>query len=160
MKELVHKKIINLILSFSIIAIIFAFYVEIVLGHKPCNLCLLERIPYMFVIILITILLFFKSLEKITFGLMGLTFLIATLLSLYHVGIEQGIIQESAVCNSSSGLDIINKEDLLKDLSNERISCKIVTFTVFGLSLATINAFVSLVISFITFKIFLSYEKK
>ena len=160
MKELVHKKIINLILSFSIIAIIFAFYVEIILGHKPCNLCLLERIPYIFVIILITILLFFRSLEKIIFGLMGLTFLIATLLSLYHVGIEQGIIQESAVCNASSSLDIINKEDLLKDLSNERISCKIVTFSVFGLSLATINAFVSLIISFITFKMFFNYEKK
>ena len=41
------------ILFFSIFAILFAYYVEFVLGHKPCNLCLLERIPYILAILII-----------------------------------------------------------------------------------------------------------
>ncbi len=158
MDKLVYKKTIKSILFFCIFAIIFAYYVEFILDHKPCNLCLVERIPYILTIVIIIFLFFYRNSEKISFGLIGLIFLSSTLLSLYHVGIEQGIFEESSVC--SSNLDILSKEELLKDLTNEKISCKIVTFTIFGLSLATINAFVSLIISLITIKIFLNYEKK
>ena len=158
MNKLVYKKTIKSILFFCIFTIIFAYYVELILDHKPCNLCLLERIPYILTVVIIIFLFFYRNSEKISFGLIGLIFLSATLLSLYHVGIEKGIFEESSVC--SSNLDILSKEELLKDLTNEKISCKIVTFTIFGLSLATINAFVSLIISLITIKIFLNYEKK
>ena len=68
------------------------------------------------------------------------------------------LLQESITDEDFAKIEKLSK--YISNLSNERISCKIVTFTVFGLSLATINAFVSLVISFITFKMFLSYEKK
>ena len=30
----------------SFVAIIAAYFIEYVLGHQPCNLCLIERIPY------------------------------------------------------------------------------------------------------------------
>ena len=49
---------------------------------------------------------------------------------------------------------------LLKELNNTRISCKNVDFKFFGFSLATINTFISLIFSIITFRIFINYEKK
>ena len=160
MSKLIYKKTIYSILFLSIFAIIFAYYVELVLGHQPCNLCLFERIPYILVITIIITLLVFRDLEKILFSLIGIVFLISFFLSIYHVGIEQEIFNESSVCSAGSNMDILDKEELMKNLTNQRISCKNVTFYIFGLSLATINAFISLIISFITLKIFLKYEKK
>ena len=36
----------KIILLFSFVALISAYFIEYVLGHQPCNLCLIERIPY------------------------------------------------------------------------------------------------------------------
>ncbi len=155
-----NKSILNFILYFSIFAILFAFYVELILGHKPCNLCLLERIPFILSIIIICLLSIFKRHEKIVFLALGIVFMLALILSTYHVGIEQGLISESSICRSSSGLKIEDKEQLLKELKKNTISCKNVTFKIFGFSLATINAFVSLAISLITTHRFINYEKK
>ena len=91
---------------------------------------------------------------------MSIIFLLATLLSFYHFGIEQGFIKESAVCDIKQNTNNLSKEDLLKELNNARISCKDVDFRFFGFSLATINTLISLFFSIITFRIFINYEKK
>ena len=159
--NLIRKKIVlNIILYFSLFAIMFAYYVELILGHQPCNLCLLSRIPYILATLIIVFSIFFKSFKKICFLILSIIFFLATLLAIYHVGIEQGIISESAICESRSGLGILDKDQLLIELKNSSISCKNVTFTILGFSLATINTFVSFIFSLITFNIFLKYEKK
>ena len=155
-----YKNILNFLLIFSVFSILFAFYVEYVLGHKPCNLCLLQRVPYILTIILIIIVAFFKNLQRLVFLLLSLIFLLGTLLSLYHVGIEQGLISESFVCADNVDTSITDKAEILKQLQNKAVSCKDVTFTVIGASLASINTFISLVITIITISIFIKYEKK
>ena len=160
MYQLKKKIEINIILFSSIFALIVAFFIEYILGHKPCNLCLFERIPYILAIILIVLVLIFKNLEKNVFLLLSIIFLLATLLSFYHFGIEQGFIKESAVCDIKQNTNNLSKEDLLKELNNARISCKDVDFRFFGFSLATINTLISLFFSIITFRIFINYEKK
>ena len=160
MNLLNRKNILSIILYFSFFSILFAYYVELFLNHKPCNLCLLERVPYILSIIIIITSLIFKKFEKFTFLFLGLIFLLSTLLSIYHVGIEQGLINELPVCKSGLGLNTLDKEQLLKELEKNSISCKDVTFSILGLSLATINTFASLTISLITMKIFYNYEKK
>ena len=160
MSQLKKKIDINIILFSSIFALIGAFFIEYILGHKPCNLCLFERIPYILAIILIVLVLIFKNLEKNVFLLLSIIFLLATLLSFYHFGIEQGFIKESAVCDIKQNTNNLSKEDLLKELNNARISCKDVDFRFFGFSLATINTLISLFFSIITFRIFINYEKK
>ena len=112
------------ILFFSLFAILFAYYVEFVLGHKPCNLCLLERIPYILAILIIILSSIFKNLKKLSFLMLGIIFLLATFLSIYHVGIEQGIISESALCKAQPGLNILDKEQLVQELEKSNISCK------------------------------------
>jgi len=80
-------------------------------------------------------------------------------MSLYHFGIEQGFIKESLVCDLSSTNTNLTKETILNELKQKTISCKDVTFKIFGLSLATFNIFISLIISVIIIKLFLNYEK-
>ena len=160
MRPLKYKTVLNLILIFSVFSILFAFYVEYILGHKPCNLCLLQRLPYIATIILIVLVIILKNFEKLSFLLLSLIFLAGLLLAIYHVGIERGLISESFVCGNNVDINITDKSEILKQLQNKAISCKDVTFAVFGLSLATINAFISTFIVIITLIIFIKYEKK
>ena len=159
MSQIKNKRILNLILLFSIIAIITAYIIQYVLGHQPCNLCLIERLPYIFSIIIVSVCLFFNKFEKITLIILSLIFCAATLLSFYHFGIEQGFIKESLVCDLNSLNNELTKEALLNQLKEMPVSCKDVTFKIFGLSLATFNIFISLILSVITIKLFLTYEK-
>ena len=159
MSKIKNKKIFSLILLFSVFALISAYFIQYVLKHQPCNLCLIERIPYVFSIIVILICLFTKKFEKLSLIILSLIFFSATLIAFYHFGIEQGFINESLVCDLSDESKNLSKEALLNQLKEESISCKDVTFRIFGLSLATLNIFISLILSAITIKLFLSYEK-
>ena len=159
MSEMKHKTLLNLILLLSIFALIMAYFIQYILDHKPCNLCLIARIPYISVVIIISLCLFFKKFEKILLISLGLIFFSATLLSFYHFGIEQGFIKESFVCNLDVKNNALTTEALLNQLKEKTISCKDVTFKIFGLSLATINIIVSLILCIITIKLFLNYEK-
>jgi disulfide bond formation protein DsbB len=159
MLQVKNKISLKLVLVFSIFAILAAYFIQYALGHQPCNLCLIERVPYIFSIIIISICLFTQKFEKITLIILSLTFFAAALLSFYHFGIEQGFIKESLVCNLNSPSNELSREALLNQLKEMPISCKDVTFKIFGLSLATINIFISLMLSVILTKLFLNYEK-
>ena len=154
-----NKTALNIILFISIIALSSAYFIEYILNYKPCNLCLIERLPYFLAIIIIFLGISLNRFEKIIFISLGLIFTSATILSLYHVGIEKGFFEESLVCVSNNQINILNKEDLLKEFQKTVVSCKDVEFTLFGLSLATINGIISFILSVITFKLFLNYEK-
>ena len=125
--------IIKLIFIISIVALASAFFIEHILGHQPCNLCILERIPYLLAIIIITLNYKFIHIEKHLILLLILIFLAATILSLYHLGIEEGFIEESLVCDLKNGSDLLSKEDILKQLQEKNVSCKDVTFKMLGL---------------------------
>ena len=143
----------------SFVAIISAYFIEYVLGHQPCNLCLIERIPYGLSLFLIIINFIFKKNEKFIIILLILIFIFSFLISIYHFGIEQEYFKESTVCGLNNANDIISKDELLKILNEKSVSCRDVTFRVFGLSLTTINIILSLVIFILLIKIYKTYEK-
>ena len=149
----------KIIFLLSFIALISAFFIEYVLGHQPCNLCLIERIPYGLSIIILMGILLIKKNQKFLVLLLILTFAFSLAISLYHFGIEQNFFQESSVCGVKSLTESITKEDLLKQLSEKTISCKDVTFRIFGLSLTSINIVISLLFIITLLKIFKKYEK-
>ena len=159
MPKIKNKDISILILLFSIFALIAAYFIQYVLGHEPCNLCLIERIPYILTIIIISLSFVFKKYEKFFLILLSLVFIIATIVSFYHFGIEQGFIKESLVCDLSNKNSILTTEELLNELTKKTISCKEVTFKILGLSLATINTVISLILSIIVTNKILNYEK-
>ena len=143
----------------SLFALISAYFIEYVLGHQPCNLCLIERIPYIGALIIIIINYKFNHLEKYLILLLIFVFLAGTLISLYHLGIEQGFIKESLLCDLKNSSKILTKEEILQQLQEKIISCKDVTFKIFGFSLTTLNIVISLLITIIFTKIYLGYEK-
>jgi len=151
--------LIKLIFLISVIALVSAFFIEYVLGHQPCNLCILERIPYLLAIIIILLNFKFNHYEKFFILLLSIIFLAGAIISLYHLGIEQGFIQESLVCDLKSGSNLLSKEEILKQLQEKNVSCKDVTFKIFGLSLTSYNILISLLITVSTGKIYFNYEK-
>jgi len=159
MSQIKNRITLNLILTFSVFALGAAYFIQHILGHKPCNLCLIERLPYIFAIIIISLGLILKKFEKVIIIFLILIFLAATIISFYHFGIEQGFFKESLVCNLDSSIANLSKEDLIKELQQQTVSCKDVSFRIFGLSLATINTIISLILSVITIKLFLNYGK-
>jgi len=154
-----RKTTLHLILSFSIFSLLAAYFIEYILGHQPCNLCLIERIPYFVSIVIILLFIFIQKFERFFLIILSITFIIAFVISFYHFGIEQGFIKESLVCDLNSNNADLTKEALLNQLQEVTVSCKDVTFKILGLSLATINIFISLIITTITIKLFLTYEK-
>lgn len=159
MPEIKNKNLIKFLLLFSILALCGAYFVQYAMGHEPCNLCLLERIPYIVSIIIISLLLITKKKEKLFLAFLTVIFFLGTIISFYHFGIEQNFFEESFVCNLSESFNSISKEDLLKQLENNIISCKDVEFYIFGFSLATLNTIASFLISLILIKATLNYEK-
>ena len=149
------KKIYLSILIISILALISAYFIEYFLGYQPCNLCLLERIPYALsiIIILANFKFKFKFNDKSILLVLIIIFVVSALLSIYHLGIEQGLIEESFVCSTKDNLNL-NKEQLLQELQKMNISCKNVAFTIFGLSLTTYNILLSVIISATLIKIY------
>jgi disulfide bond formation protein DsbB len=151
--------LIKIIFLVSVIALISAFIIEYILGHQPCNLCIFERIPYLLAIIIILFNYQFNQFEKFFVLLLLIVFLIGAILSLYHLGIEQGFIQESLVCDLKNGSNLLSKEEILKQLQEKNVSCKDVTFKIFGLSLTSYNILISLLICIGIGKIYFDYGK-
>ena len=154
-----NKLFLNGILIFSILSLSIAYFIQYVLGHKPCNLCLIERIPYIASVILISFIFIINRFEKIISIIVLLFFIFATIVSFYHFGIEQGFFSESLVCDLGNNTNL-SKEQILKQLeSSSVVSCKDVTFRVLGFSLATINTIISIILSVIMVRVIKNYGK-
>mgnify|MGYP006222912047 FL=1 len=154
-----NKLLLNGILAFSILSLSIAYFIQYVLGHKPCNLCIIERVPYIAAIILISLIFILNKYQKIISSLILIFFIFGAVVSFYHFGIEQGFFSESLVCDLGNSQPL-NKEDLLNQLKKtEIVSCKDVTFRFLGLSLATINTVISLILSGIIIKVIKNYGK-
>ena len=159
MFKFLNNNLIAVFLSFSILILLYAYFIEYVLGYEACNLCLIGRVPYFLIIIFSLIFFFFKKIKKIILILIFISFISSFLISFYHFGVEQGFFNESLVCQIKALKQDASASELLKELENNKTkSCKNVNFKIFGLSLATINLFISLILSIITFKTFLKNE--
>ena len=160
-KEIMDKKynsILIIVFFLIILSLISAFIIEYGLGHEPCKLCIYQRYPYFISILLLTSIFVLKKNIKIHLIVLSIVSLLGAIIPFYHFGIEQGFFDESVVCETKKLNQILSKEDLLKQLKQNTISCKKVTFRLLGLSLASINTIFSLVLSYIFFLIFKKYE--
>ena len=159
MNSQTNNKILFFLLIFISFGLISAFVIEYGLGHKPCKLCLYQRIPYFLSIILLLIIFFIKNYQKILLALLAIIFLFSAILAFYHFGIEQGFYQESLMCKNTNLSNDLTKEEILKNLNLNVISCKNVTFSIFGFSLAAINTIFSIALSVIFVRLFVIYGK-
>ena len=100
-----------------------------------------------------------KKNEKFFILLLILTSVFSFTISIYHYGIEQGFFEESAVCDVKNFTKNMTKENLLKQLNEITVSCKDVTFRIFGFSLTSINIVISLLFIITLVKTYTKYEK-
>tara|TARA_Y100000590_G_scaffold267115_1_gene299980 strand:+ start:2203 stop:2685 length:483 start_codon:yes stop_codon:yes gene_type:complete len=159
MNKQINRKFLLSLLIFISFILISAYIIEHKLGHQPCALCIYERIPYLLSILFITKIFFIKIYEKETLFILSLIFIASTCLAFYHFGIEQGFFKESLVCTTENLSENLTKEELLKQLNQNTVSCKDVSFRIFGFSLAAINTIFSLILSVIFAKLFMNYGK-
>ena len=149
----------KIIFFISLISIISAYFIEYVLGFQPCNLCLIQRIPYGLGLILIILNYSLVKNERFIILMLILIFVFSLIISFYHFGIEQGFFEESSVCGLKNPPNIISKEELLKQLQAMTVSCKDVTFKIFGFSLTVFNMIISLILIILLTNFFKNYEK-
>ena len=141
------KKFFIIVFTTSFFSLAVALYVEYVLGFKPCILCIYQRIPYA-VALLISLIAFFNGNKMTLLIILGLTFVASALLSGYHVGIEKGIIDPIFSCTGEN-INALEKEEILKSLNNIQPDCRDVDFSLFGISLATLNFIISFVFTMV-----------
>jgi len=154
-----EKFTLKFILILILLVLVSAFIIEYAIGHKPCKLCIYQRIPYFLSFPLIAQILFVKKFEKITLLILTFIFFVGFGLAFYHFGIEEGFFQESVACATQEISNELTKEQILEKLKQNSISCKNVSFKVLGLSLATINSIFSIILGGIFLKLFLNYGK-
>ena len=159
MTKQISKKLLFTILIFIFFILFSAFFIEHKLGHQPCQLCIYERIPYFLAILLIIKIFLIKIYDKEALFLLSLVFIISAFLAFYHFGIEQGFFKESLACTAENLSENITKDELLKQLTQNTISCKTVTFRILGFSLAALNTIFSFILSVIFIKLFINYGK-
>jgi disulfide bond formation protein DsbB len=141
-----------LLIALSILAaaassIAGAFVFE-ALGFAPCELCLTERIPYYAAIPLAGVAALFaarghKKLLGAAFAGLALTFAASAVLGVYHAGIEWGFWPGPKDC--SGVLERARSvEDFLVQLQSAKVvRCDAPALRIFGISLASWNAVVS-----------------
>ena len=140
------------------VSLISAYIIEYALGHEPCRLCVYQRFPYIISILLVLSILLIKKNVKIHLLLLSLVSLLGAVLAFYHFGIEQGFFSESIVCEAQNLEEGLSKQDILEQLKQNTVSCKDVNFTLFGLSLASINTIVSFILFMIFVRLYKNYE--
>ncbi len=151
------KKFYIIIFTLSFFSLVGALYVEYILGFKPCILCIYQRIPYA-IAILISLTALFTGNRNTILIILGLTFLAGILLSGYHLSIEKGIIEPIFSCTGEN-IKTLEKEEILKSLDNIQPDCRDVDFSIFGVSLATLNFIISFVLTIVIVYI-VKYAKK
>ena len=159
MFKFLNNNLIATFFSISILVLLSAYFIEYVLNYEPCSLCLIGRIPYFFVITFSLIFFFFKRFKKIVLKLILISFISSILIAFYNFCIDQCLFNESFVCQIKILKPDVSANELLQQFeNNEPKSCKNANFKIFGLSLSTINLFISLVLSVTTFKNILKNE--
>ena len=151
-----RTQIISTLLFINISILLSAYYIQYVLKVPPCPMCQYQRIPYLAVVVLGVFFFNIIDFKKIILVLIFLSF-INIAISFYHIGIEQGFFNELTSCKDD--LSANNTQELLKELSNKGIvSCKEVSFRIFGFSLATLNFLVNIAL-ILFYSLILKYEK-
>ncbi len=121
-------------------------------GLAPCELCILQRWPYVATIVLgLAGFLAAGSNQtgaaRAVIALCGVIFLIGAGIAAYHVGVEQKWWQGPTTCTSLSnfngGLD-----DLLKRIQNAPVvRCDEIAWSMFGISMAGYNFILSVMLT-------------
>jgi len=142
------------VLVLALLAIGGAWFSQLVIGLRPCELCLLQRWPYYVGVPLAAIASFVAlgapalrgSVLAPLMTALALIFLVSAGLGVYHAGVEWGLWAGPSACAGQYAAPA-STSDFLKSLeAGPSVRCDEAAIRVLGLSLAGWNALVSLLI--------------
>jgi len=128
-------------------ALFTAFTAQYLFGVQACDLCYLERVPYVLVAVLALMAIMsrpYGRVSRILLGFCSLTFLVSMGQAIFHAGVEQHWWDQLAGCAVlplKSGNLIDLREQLL---ATSNVPCDQITWTFLGVSMVIWNIFFSL----------------
>ena len=131
----------------SITAISSALIAEYIFNLEPCSMCLKQRHPYYFIFVIFILFGVIRKFPRIWFYLgVLLASIYGLFYSIWHVGIEQNILTGPTSC--SGRLNTSNSVENLKEqiIGKAVINCEDILWSIYGISAATINTFLLLLI--------------
>jgi len=131
----------------SLLAISSALIAEYSFDLEPCSMCLKQRHPYYFILAIFILFRMILPLRRIWFYLgVQLACMYGLFYSIWHVGIEKKILPGPSSC--SGELDFSNSTENLKEqiMAKAVINCEDVIWSFIGVSAATINTLLLLLI--------------
>lgn len=120
-------------------AFIFQF-----VGYPPCKMCLWQRWPHAVAIVIGLLAIFVP--HRLLAVLGALAAATTAGIGAFHSGVEQGWWEGPTTCTGGGGLDGLSGSDLLSTDGPRVIMCDVISWQMFGLSMATWNAVFSAVL--------------
>lgn len=141
--------IIPAVLVVGVGALSAAYTAEYVFGLEPCILCLYQRIPYAVVILLALSALGLHSnrLRAAIVALCAAAFLVGAVIAFYQVGVEQHWWKAATGCGGALPSEITLEQMNRQLTSKPPKPCDRVDWTFLGISMATYNMVISLVLA-------------
>ncbi|GAB4273728.1 MAG: disulfide bond formation protein B [Pararhodobacter sp.] len=123
-----------------------ALFFQYVIGLAPCELCIWQRWPHVVAFAIGLITFFFPQPGVMALGAM--TMLVSAGLGIYHTGVERAWWQGPTTCSGTGDISSMNAEDLLNHImAAPVVRCTDVAWEMFGLSMASWNAIISLALA-------------
>ena len=133
------------LIALSSISLLYAFFVEYILGFEPCILCSYQRVPYYLLILIgISGVVFRKYRCSLYIALV--VFFGAAILAGYHTGIERGLFSPSDTCNPGFNIPDGLSADQIRELLYDApiATCTRAAFKIFALSMTEWNLILNL----------------
>lgn len=146
MKRTSHQ--IALLAASGSVALLAGAWVFQVLGYSPCKMCIWQRYPHG-VAIFIGLLVLFGLRHQFVYLLGAVAASVTSGIGIYHTGVERDWWEGPTSC-TGSGLDMssFSAEQLLSTSTAEKlVMCDEVVWEFLGLSMASWNAIISLLIA-------------
>ncbi len=128
---------------YSLTVLISVYFMEFILGWKPCELCILQRYPY-FIIIIISIALMVAKIKNINISSkLAIVLILAPiftglLIAVYHFGVENSYWRNISACSDQLSKIDLNTDNLLSGLDDIKPNCSD-PVKIFGLSISGYN---------------------
>ncbi len=127
----------------SIASLLIAFGAEYFMGYKPCNLCILERYPYYFLLFFGSCQLLAPKYKIISYYFILFCLCVSVILSGYHTSLEHGLIKEATFCSKKA----FSLKSFYSYLTEP--TCLKPEIRIFGFSMTELNLILSSLLLFI-----------
>ncbi|MCB1557842.1 MAG: disulfide bond formation protein B [Alphaproteobacteria bacterium] len=122
----------------SALSLVAALTAQFGFGLKPCDLCLMQRIPFSINIILGVLGAIITSRARMMIGASGLSFVINSCIAFYHSGVERKWWSGLSGCSTPDMTGSI-EEIMARIQATDVVRCDEIPWEMFGLSMANYN---------------------